>query len=266
MRVALAPPCLARVWPWVLVLLLGASVSRAEQELAVYPGTVHTRIGNDLLIAGQYHRLAYFTTKDPVEKVARYFQAYWTKQGYPVVVEGNPQELVVSAFYTREGLQRAVVLRAEPKRTVGFTVLKDLWRYEKPPDAGRGHFIQLEGALFSADVGSRDEAGGTQHRTEVVERDMDGVRQELATKLARAGYSLVRESGGTLDGQRSLVIEYARGGEQTLTTLVELGPSRVAVSQSWVGTDRPDGMPNTDAVKKAREDAARAGQGKGRKP
>ena len=100
----------------------------------------------------------------------------------------------------------------------------------------------------------------------MVERELDAVRQELAAKLTRAGYSLVRESGGTLDGQRSLVIEYARGAEQTLTTLVELGPSRVAVSQSWVGTDRPDGMPNADAVRQAREAASRARAPAGKTP
>ncbi len=242
----------------LLALLLWAPVSRAEQELAVYPGTVHTRIGNDLLIDGQYHRMAYFTTKDSLEKVAKYFLGYWRKQGYPVVVEGDlKNEAVVSAFYTREGLQRAVVLRAERDRTVGFTVLKDLWLYEKPPDAGKGRFIQLEGSLFSADVGSRDEAGSTQHRTQVVERALDVVRQELVSKMSATGYKLVRESGGKLDGQRNIVLEFTRGAEQTLTTLVELAPSQVAVSQSWVGTDRPDGMPNADAVRQAREAHAR---------
>ena len=40
------------------------TVARAEQPLPVYPGTVHTRIGNDLVIAGEYYRIAYFTTKD----------------------------------------------------------------------------------------------------------------------------------------------------------------------------------------------------------
>lgn len=237
-----------------LLLLLWAAPSRAEQELAVYPGTVHTRIGEDLLIGGQHHRLAYFTTPDSLVKVARYFHGFWTKQGYPVVVNGDLQrEAVVSAFFTREGLQRAVVLRTHLGKTVGFTVLKDLWLYEKPVSASGSHFIQVEGALFSADVGSRDAAGGSLHRTQVVERGLDTVRQELAARFTSAGYAPVRESGSRLDGQRTLVLEYARGAEQLLTTLVELAPSRVAVSQAWVGTDRPDGMPNADAVRQARE-------------
>jgi hypothetical protein len=250
-----------------LLLLLWAAPSRAEQELATYPGAVHTRIGNDLLIAGQYHRMAYFTTKDPMGKVAGYFHDFWTKQGYPVVVDGDMrQEVVVSAFYTREGLQRAVVLRTIRGKTVGFTVLKDLWLYQKPSAGKSGPFIQVEGPLFSADVGTRDESGGSQHRTQVVERELDAVRQELVTKLTAAGYKAVRESGGKMDGQRTFVLEYARGAEQTLTTLVELEPSRVAVSQAWVGTDRPDGMPNADAVRQAREAAIREGLVKEKKP
>lgn len=246
-----------------LLLLLWASPPRAEQELAVYPGTVHTRIGEELLIGGQHHRMAYFTTTDSLVKVASYFHGFWTKQGYPVVVNGDlRREAVVSAFFTREGLQRAVVLRTHQGKTVGFTVLKDLWLYEKPASAGRGHFIQVEGALFSADVGSRDDAGGSLHRTQVMERGLEAVRQELAARFTAAGYVPVRESGGRLDGQRTLVLEYTRGAEQMLTTLVELEPSRVAVSQAWVGTDRPDGMPNADAVRQAREDALRSGQGR----
>jgi hypothetical protein len=250
----------------LLLLLPWAAPSWAEQELATYPGTVHTRIGNELLIDGQYHRMAYFTTKDPMEKVARYFHEHWAKQGYPVVVDGDlRQEAMVSAFYTREGLQRAVVLRTHLGKTVGFTVLKDLWLYQEPP-TGKSHFIQVEGPLFSADVGTRDEPGSSQHRTQVVERDLEAVRQELVSKLTAAGYKAVRESGGKLDGQRTFVLEYARGAEQTLTTLVELEPSRVAVSQSWVGTDRPDGLPNAEAVRQAREAAIREGLVSEKKP
>lgn len=250
-----------------LLWLLWAAPSRAEQELATYPGAVHTRIGNDLLIGGQYHRMAYFTTKDSMEKVAKYFRDSWTKQGYPVVVDGDMrQEGVVSAFYTREGLQRAVVLRTHMGRTVGFTVLKDLWLYEKPADSGKSHFINVEGSLFSADVGTRDEAGGSQHRTQVVGRGMDAVRQELVTKSTAAGYKLVHESGGKLDGQRTLVLEFVRGNEQTVTTLVELEETQVAVSQAWVGSDRPDGMPNADAVRQSREAAIRAGLVQEKKP
>src|SRR5690349_6744728 len=167
--------------------------------------------------------MAYFTTKDSMGKVARYFADLWRKDGIPVVMDGDMEEEgVVSAFFTREGLQRAVVLRKHMGKTVGFTVLKDLWLYEKPPDGGKGPFIQVEGSVFTADVGTRDEAGGSKHRTEVVEREMDEVRKELTTKAEAAGYKLVREAGGKMDGQRTHVIELARGAEQTITTLVEL--------------------------------------------
>jgi hypothetical protein len=254
------------ILPLILVLVWAAP-SRAEQELAVYPGTVHTRIGNDLLINGQYHRMAYFTTQDPMMKVAKYFATFWGKQGYPVVVDGDmDEEGVVSAFFTREGLQRSVVLRRHMGKTVGFTVLKDLWLYEKPPAAGQDKMIRVEGPLFSSDVGSRDEAGGSRHSTQIVDRPLDAVRQELASKFTAAGYKPVRETGGKLDGQRTHVLEYARGAEQSMTTLVELEPSRVAVSQAWVGTDRPDGMPNADAVRQAREAATRQGLAKEKTP
>lgn len=227
----------------LFLLLLWAAPSWAEQELAVYPGAVHTRIGKDLLIGGQYHRMAYFTTTDSLVKVARYFHDAWTKQGYPVVVNGDlTREAVVSAFYTREGLQRAVVLRTHRGRTVGFTVLEDLWLHETPPDSS-GPFIQVEGSLFSADVGSRDTEGDSLHRTQVVERGLEAVRQELVTRFARAGYSPVRESAGRLDGQRTFVLEYARAAEQALITLVELEPSRVALSQTWVGANARERKP-----------------------
>ena len=126
---------------------------------------------------------------------------------------------------------------------MGFTVLKDLWLHEQPPDAHGAPFVQVEGSLFSADVGSRDADGSSRHRTQVVERGLEAVRQELVTRFTRAGYSQVRESGGRLDGQRTLVLEYARAAEQALVTLVELEPSRVALSQTWVGTDAREKKP-----------------------
>ena len=223
--------------PPLLWLLLWAVPSRAEQELALYPGAVHTRIGTDLLIGGQYHRMAYFTTKDSMGKVARYFHDAWTKQGYPVVVEGDlRQEAVVSAFDTREGLQRAVVLRTHLGKTVGFTVLKDLWLSETPPAADQGRCIPLEWAVFTAGVRARTHLDPLLAGAQVVEHTLDTVRQEVVSKLTAAGYKAVRESGGEREGQRSLLLEFARGAEQTLTTLVEQEPSRVAVSQTWVGT------------------------------
>src|SRR5262245_58994591 len=110
------------------VFLLAPFAARAEQELPVYPAVVNTRIGNDFVIAGQYHRLGYFKTKDSLHTVARFFAEKWTREGIPVMLDGDfVNEGVVSAFYTREGLQRAVVVRTYHGATLGFTVLKDLW-------------------------------------------------------------------------------------------------------------------------------------------
>ena len=73
----------------LLAALLLATAARAEQPLAVYPGTVHTRIGNDLVIDGELYRMAYFTTGDALPKVAGYFEKLWKEQGYPTVVDGT---------------------------------------------------------------------------------------------------------------------------------------------------------------------------------
>ena len=56
-----------------LFALLLSATALGEQPLPVYPGAVHTRIGNDIIIAGEYYRLAYFTTDDSMRQVAQYF-------------------------------------------------------------------------------------------------------------------------------------------------------------------------------------------------
>ena len=238
----------------LLLVLLGAAPSRAERELAVYPGAVHTRIGTELRIGGQSHRMAYFTTRDSLARVARYFHASWTAEGYPVELDGDlEQQAVVSAFSTREGLQRSVVLRTHLGKTVGFSVLKDLWWSETSAAASARRFMPVEGALFSVDVGTRDDAGGAHHRAQVVERGLDEVRRALLTRLSAAGYRAVRESGGPWEGRRTLVLEFTRGAEQLLTTLVELEPSRVAVSQTWVGSEALEEGPAAGAGRPSRE-------------
>jgi hypothetical protein len=137
--------------PALVGLSLLSLAAHAEQPLPVYPGTVHTRIGNDLLIAGEYYRLAYFQTKDPLKTVARYFEKQWREEGYPVTVDGDfAQEGVVSAFYTREGLVRSIVLRVHDGQTLGFAVLKDVWVRE--PLARAIKLPPIEGALFAEDL------------------------------------------------------------------------------------------------------------------
>ena len=111
-----------------LIAAIAAVPAGAQQELPVYPGTVHTRVGDDLIINGELFRIAYFTTRDPVTRVADYFFQEWKRRGLPTTVDGDFRtEIAVSAFYTRDGLQRSVVLRSHGGKTVGFAVLRDLW-------------------------------------------------------------------------------------------------------------------------------------------
>src|SRR5688500_1731328 len=96
----------------LMLVALWCGGALAQQELPVYPGAAHTRIGGDLLISGEHYRMAYFTTADSMTKVGKYFHQEWKRRGYPTTVDGDGvNELVVSAFYTREGLVRSVVLR-----------------------------------------------------------------------------------------------------------------------------------------------------------
>lgn len=231
--------------------LLVALAAGAEQELPVYPGAVHTRIGKDLLISGEHYRLAYFTTDDAMEKVAGYFARHWRELGYPTVVEGNLRdEAVVSALYTREGLQRGVVLRRHLGRTVGFTVLRDLWvRAPKRPGAG---LVKLEGTLFSQDLTTRDDPGGSQHRSSLVQGELEQVRRQVVEALERQGFSLVREAGLQRDGERRFTLEHARRGEQVVTTLSRVDAETTAVLQMWVGSNRPDALPNDEALRQGR--------------
>jgi hypothetical protein len=231
-------------------VLLVALAAGAEQELPMYPGAVHTRIGNDLIIAGEYYRLAYFTTDDPMEKVADYFAKHWREQGYPTVVEGDlREEAVVSALYTREGLQRGVVLRRHLGKTVGFTALRDLW--VRAPKQ-QGGLAKLEGTLFSEDITTRDDPGGSQHRSSLVQGSLDSVRKQVAESMTRQGYTLVREAGVKLDGSQRFTLEHARKGEQVVTTLSRVDDETTAVLQMSVGSDRPDALPNDEAVRQSR--------------
>jgi hypothetical protein len=243
----------------VLAAGLGlCAVARAEQPLPVYPGTIHTRIGNDLMIGGEFYRIAYFTTPDPMKKVARYFQESWKRDGYPVTVDGDfVDEGVVSAFYTREGLMRSVVVRQHAGKTLGFTVLKDVWLTGGQATADQ--VPQLEGSIFQQDVVARDTDGQTQHRAQLIEAGLEESRQRAIASWKNADYSLARESGVVVQGQKQRVIELIKGKAQVVVTLAEADPKMTAVQQVWVGSDRPDAVPNDLAVDKARREAEAAG-------
>lgn len=235
-----------------LLLTVGALAAHAQQELPVYPGTVHTRIGNDLVIAGEYYRMAYFTTDDPLAKVADYFTRHWRSQGYPTAVDGDLEnEAVVSALYTREGLQRGVVLRRHLGKTVGFTVLRDLW-VSAPRNSAPG-LVKVEGMLFTQDLATRDAPGGSQNRSSLVEGNLEDVRQRVTQELEKQGYQPVRQGAMKLGGETQLTMEHARKAEQVVTTLRPVEDGLTAMVQMWVGSDRPDAMPNDAAVKESRE-------------
>lgn len=236
----------------LLCALLAVLPAAAQQELPVYPGTVHTRIGNDLVIGGEYYRLAYFTTPDPMKKVAAYFAKKWQDEGYPTVVEGDlEEEGVVSALFTRQGLQRGVVLRRHLGKTLGFTVLRDLW--VRPPKKPAQGLVKLEGSLYSQDVSTRDDPGGSQSRTSLVSGGMTEVQQRVEAELKRQGYEPVRQSALQVGGATRVTMEHARKGEQVVTTMSAVDEGVTAVMQMWVGSDRPDAVPNDDAVRESRE-------------
>jgi hypothetical protein len=264
-RTTKSAACRACVLGTLLGALLAVLPARAEQELPVYPGTLHTRIGNDLVIGGEYYRLAYFTTQDPMKKVAEYFARHWRELGYPIAIDGDLEnEAVVSALYTREGLQRGVVLRRHLNKTVGFTVLRDLW--VRPPKKPAPGLVKLEGALYSQDLATRDDPGGSQSRTSLVAGGLTEVQQKMSAELQRRGYEPVRQSALEMGGGTRVTMEHARKGEQVVTSLSPVDEGATAVMQMWIGSDRPDAVPNDDAIRESRQayekqQKAKAGEG-----
>lgn len=218
---------------WLVVLL--PAIAMAE-ELPTYPGAVHTRIGEDLVIAGEHHQLAYFITRDPLRQVADYFFQQWRRQGYPTMVDGDGlAETVVSAFCTRKGLQRAVVLRRQGERTLGFVVLKELWTRAEPPAPLPG----LEGTLLSQDVVASEEGGGTQ-RAVLVEADLAQARARVQAALERQGFRRAPGSSGRgPDG--SATMEFVHGEERLLVAFSEPLPGLVVVLQTGSGPPSPGG-------------------------
>jgi len=217
-------------------VLLFFSGAHAE-ELPVYPGSVHTRIGDDLIIDGECFRIAYFITDDEMTKVAEYFLGEWNRRGYPAGVDGDPRvELVVSAFYTRQGLQRSVILRPHLGRTLGFSVLRDLWI---TPDDPRPPLPVLENTLFSHRLTSLD-LGRAENQSAVVEADFAEVSVKVAAELKRAGYALVKQHAGTAGGKRRLTYEHRREGDHVSTVVTEVEPKLTAVVQTgWLSRGAP---------------------------
>lgn len=215
-----------------LFLLLSGVASGAEQQVPIYPGAVHTRIGSDLVIGGEYYRLAYFTTTDSMETVAKYFHRFWSKQGYPVITEGDfKEEGVISAFYTREGLQRTVVLRMYEGKLVGFTSLRDLWKRAprpKPP-------VTLENTLYSSAVGDRTAGGTSDQQLSVVQASGEDTLGRVEKAFADNGYApLEKRVSPRTDGKKGWELEYMnRSGQRVQTSVVELEEGLTAVEHRW---------------------------------
>src|SRR5690606_38031739 len=112
---------------------------------------------------------------------------------------------------------------------------------------------KIEGMMFSQDISTRDAPGGSQHRSSLVEGDLEQVRQRVSKELARQGFEPVRQSAVKLDGKTHVTLEFARKGEQVMTTLSPVDESVTAMVQMWVGSDRPDALPNNTAVRESRE-------------
>jgi hypothetical protein len=178
----------------------------ALAQLPTYPGAVHTRIGDDLEIGGELYRIAYFTTVDSPLDVAEHFVREWRRRGYPTTAIGDfRSEGVVSAFLTREGVQRAVVVRREGMRTLAFTMVKDLrvrpvTRKPVPP-------LPPEQAR-------------------VVNAEPGEVRRRLIDETRRAGFELARE---TELGSGRTLIELTRRGKHSVAAIGPAGEGRAAV-------------------------------------
>lgn len=237
------------------LVVAGAHATTPPSQLPIYPGVIHTRIGNDMVVAGHPLRMAYFTTPDGLDTVASYFEKLWKEEGYPTFVDREGDEAVVSAFLTRQGLQRSVVLKRQGELTLAFTVVRDLWiRVLKKP-GGEGTLLAFEGAVFSEDFGLDDGQGTSRTRSQIVPGKLQEVRADLMKRMTLRGMTLTRESGQKVEGQQQLVIEHAAPGEQVVSVLsnVKSDGQFVAVSQVWVGSDRPDAVPNDTAVRDLRE-------------
>jgi hypothetical protein len=219
----------------LLAALLAAQVAVAAGELPTYPGAVHTRIGGDLVLGGRLHKLAWFTTDDPLEHVAAWFARHWEAQGYPTSVDGEPghQELTVSALHTRQGLLHAVVLRRHQGRTVGFPVVRDLWLKVAPPK--RTGLLALEGALFSQELWFEEPGRPAQHRAQVVPGALDPVHQAVRERLGDQGFTVLQPSAHRSEGRRQVIFEAARDAERVLTVITQAQDATVVVAQTWWG-------------------------------
>lgn len=221
----------------VAMLLSSTTLAGLPSQLPAYPNTVQIQIGDELVIGGEYFRIAYFTTPDSVTDVAEYFFQKWKRMGFPTMVDGHPEEeMIVSAFYTREGLQRAVVLKQRAGKTIGFSTLRDLWLGAHPSTAEE-MLSPAEGVVWLQNVESRDGAARMQHRTALIESKLGLLAAATKKQLAAAGYALEHEATLPRDSARHQRMEHTRGQRRVVTHLAEVEPGVTALLQTCVGCD-----------------------------
>jgi hypothetical protein len=221
-------------------LVFSLTTAELAREVPAYPNTVPIQIGDQLVIGGEYFRIEYFTTSDPLGAVAEYFFQRWKGLGLPTMVDGHPDEdLIVSAFYTREGLQRSIVLKQRAGKTIGFATVRDLHRRAKE-GTNEELFSPAEGALWVEDVESTDGAARSQHRTALVEAEFGVALRDIKKQLESAAYVLAREVYLTRDGARQLLLEHVRGERRILTHLAEVEARVTAILQTCVGCAKSD--------------------------
>ncbi len=203
--------------------LLSSMSLPMPDELPTYPGTVLTRIGERLIVDGMPQQLAYFVARDPIETVAPYFLREWGEKGYLTTADGDfRQGIVVSAFCTREAIQKAVVLRAQGRMTIGFSVLRSLRVVSTPLNVPPS----VEGHLFVHDSRPANAARKGSHRTLLLNLGLSQARQKVIEQLRATGCRVVDHG--------ALSIESKCPAGRSRTLLVAESPDLTAVLETSV--------------------------------
>ena len=226
---------------WVAMVLGWAALAPPSVEIPRYPETTPIRIGDELIIGGERFLISYFTTKDAVSTVAEYFFDKWKQMGLPTMVDGHPEgEMIVSAFYTRQGLQASVVLRRRSGKTIGFATIRDFW-FQAQADGGADLFFPEEDDVWLHDVESSDAAARIRHRTALIESPISTAADVVKAWLANRGYALAGEVALGQGGGGQLRLEHTRSERRLVTHLAEIEGGVTAVVQTCLGcVDAPD--------------------------
>jgi hypothetical protein len=218
----------------VATLFCATILVRVPDDIPAYPNTRQIQIGDELIIGGEYFRIAYFTTPDSVGTVAEHFFQAWKQAGLPTMVDGHPEdEMVVSAFYTREGLQRSIALKRLGDKTIGFAAVRDLWvrAHASPQEM----FSPAEGVVWLQNVESRDGAARMYHRTALIENRLGTASDRIKDQLAAEGFSLAGEKWLAREGARQLSLEHIRDRQRVVTHLAEIELGATAIVQTCEG-------------------------------